>query len=181
MRFTAGLKADLIQMVEHARSAVEAWMAGLSEAERVALPGPEGWAAMATLAHIGHWNRALLTSFELRAQGAAVPWQWEDMDGQNARLLDQSGSRDWAEVADEAARAYAGVRSWLERLSEEELRGPDDFAWQNAGPLWQTFTGNAYFHPLIHLAEYYAASGQPDAAAALRAEMDEANATWPYA
>jgi hypothetical protein len=169
------LKASVMRLVEHARAAVEAWAADLSEAERSAPSSQKAWGAAATLAHIAHWNQAVLTSLDLKAAGATVPWQWEDMDGQNARLLAQAGSRTWIEVADAAARVYAGLHDWIERLNEEDLRQADDFAWQSGGPLWQTFVGNAFFHPLVHLVEYYAATGRPDRAAALQAEIDEVN------
>jgi hypothetical protein len=168
-------KAGVIRLLARARAAVEVWSAGLSEEQRAAPATPERWGAKGTLAHIAHWNRALLTSLELHGQGKPVPWQWEDMDGQNARLLEESCTRPWAEVAAEAAQAYGALCGRLDRLSEADLQAPDDFAWQEAepGPLWLTFIGNAYFHLLEHLAASYDEMGQPEQAAALRAEIDE--------
>ncbi len=164
-----GKKADLLDVMARGRNAVVAWMAALTDEERSAAPGQASWGAKATLAHMAHWNLALLHALELKARGEKVPFQWEDMHGQNARLLKESAARTWAEVSAEAEGAYAALRGWAERLSEEELAAADDFAWQEGGPLWHTFLGNTYFHYLDHLAGFYEVAEQAGRAAELRA------------
>jgi hypothetical protein len=168
-------KTELEEYLARAWAVVETWIAGLSDEQRAQPAALDRWGAKATLAHIAHWNMALLKSLDLKAGGSAVPWQWEDMDGQNARLLEECSARAWADVAGEAQATHAALRARLAQLGGADLQAADDFAWQDGGPLWLTFLGNAYFHLLEHVAGAYEQSSQPAAAAALRSEIDEAN------
>jgi uncharacterized damage-inducible protein DinB len=166
-------KADLLELMVCAYDVRAAWIAGLTEEAKAAPRGDVGWGAKATLAHMARWNLALLTALELKASGEPVPYQWEDMHGENARLLPESAVRTWAEVSAEAEHVYHALRDWVERLSEEQLAAIDDYAWQEGWPLWQTFLGNTYFHYLDHLAGVYMESGEAEQAATLRVQADE--------
>jgi hypothetical protein len=157
---------------------VKTWIARLSEEERSAAANGSSWGAKALLAHMAHWNLAVLRALEIRARGEPVPYQWKDLDAQNAHLLQESKSRRWAEVYAEAEEAYVALRGWVERLSEEELAAADNFAWQEGWPLWQTLLGNTYFHYLDHLAGFYREAGETELATTLRAQTDELYAAW---
>ena len=166
-------KAGLLQLMVRGRAARSGWIAGLTDEAKRAASAEGRWGAKATLAHMARWNLALLTALQLKARGEPVPYQWANLDSENARLLRESATRTWAEIAAEAETAFAALLGWAERLSEEQLAAADDFAWREGWPLWQTFLGNTYFHYLDHLAGYFAATGEAGRAAELRAELSE--------
>ncbi len=166
-------KAMLLSLIDYAHDLRMAWMAGLSDQDRSAAPNSDNWGARAILAHLAHWNLALLRAVDMHARGESVPFQWQDMHAQTAQVLAASAGREWAETAAEAEQAFDALRVWAERLTQEELDAGDDFAWQTDDPLWVSFLGNIYFHYLEHLAANYDAAGQPEQAAALQSKMAE--------
>jgi hypothetical protein len=166
-----GSKEDLLELMQRGHDVWADGMAGLSDSAKAAPPSAAVWGAKATLAHMAHWNLVLLQALALNACGETVPFLRANTDDDNARRILQSRTRTWATVSAEPEMAYADLRGWVQRVGEEEVAAADDFAWQEGGPLWQTFLGSTYYHYLDHLAEYYTSAGQPDQAAALCGEM----------
>jgi hypothetical protein len=84
------------------------------------------------------------------------------LDSENASIFDEERDRPWPEV--EAALA-ASQRTLIERvnaLSLDDLLDPRRFAWQNGQPYWRTIAMNGYWHPMLHLAQFYYDRNTPD-------------------
>ena len=155
-------KAELMARIHRARSALEAAIAGASEAHLTAPGDPGGWSVKDHLAHLAIWEQSLLALLEGRSRSAtigidAVTYETTDIDGLNALLYEHHRDRPLAEVLDLFHRSHDQVLAALAPLTDVDLLRPyshyqPDETPFNPDPVVGWIAGNTFEHFEEHLA-----------------------------
>lgn len=162
---TADLSARLVALL-HAGSAVQqAFVAGLSVAEREALGTPVRWSAKDLVAHLTGWKTRRLQQLDAVLRGEAAPVF--DMDETNARTWDEQQRRPWEDISAEEARIAPALVACIERMSESDLSAMDCYPLP-LQPAALQLARPCYTHVIGHLAEHYIERGAMERAIALR-------------
>src|SRR5581483_8618208 len=135
----------------------EAFLQGLSEAERTAIGTPELWSAKDHMAHRTFWLQSFISKLNAVLQQQEVPSREEDEQQLNSMVFEQHRQRPWSDVRAEFEQVYADIIKLFEQLSEEDLTTPNRFAAiSGEEPLYAAFLGSCYEHGQEHLTQYYA-------------------------
>ena len=151
------LKIRLMNLLKAVGAAQQALLDELIEEERAAIGTWERWSAKDHVAHAAAWK--LRAADRLGGDRELAHLSAEDTDVINARTYEQQRLRPWQDVLADAAHATNALIAQVERMDESELRATDRFAWQNDQPLWTRIMGAGYWHPMAHLAQWYAERG----------------------
>ncbi|MFN8493263.1 MAG: ClbS/DfsB family four-helix bundle protein [Caldilineaceae bacterium] len=150
-------KADLLNRIDYAWSALQATISGLTE-EQMTHPDAGGWSIKDNLAHLTDWEE-FMRLCHLQGQPPHTVLQIDeshfkqlDEDGENAILHQRSKNRPVADVLADLQRAHAQVLADLEQWSYAELMKPQYTDDPAAGPLMNRVVGNTYEHYQEHLA-----------------------------
>lgn len=173
------IKSRLIELVERASAEEQALVAKLSEGERSTPGQPDRWGPKDVIAHMAGWTARLAENLAAAAGGGELV-RYDDYEAVNAREFIEYRRRPWPEVLKRAADARRKLIEQIQARSEAELRGAQTLPWQGDRPLWRIIVGNAFVHPITHLAPILAERGEPayatelqEQAARLLEEMDE--------
>lgn len=148
-------KADLTQRMRAGSEALEAVIAGASQAALVA-PGPEGWSVKDHVAHLAAWRRKTLAALAGRPEHEALGvdqalYESGDEEGINAALQRQAQGISLAEALADYRKVTAELLRFVEDLPEERLLGPyrpkDP---QSTLRIIDAIPGNSYEHDLEH-------------------------------
>jgi hypothetical protein len=149
-------KPVLLDLLRQSRLDREAFVAGLSPAERGAAGTPQLWSARDHVVHMTFWRQRFALKLRAIAEGR-TPDTVDDFEEANARVFEEQRHRPWPQVIEEADRADAEVSALLEEIGEEDLVVPGRFAWMpEDAPLYHAVTGNIIAHTWGHLAQFHA-------------------------
>lgn len=164
------LNLSLAELLDRARSAEEALVARLSPEERSATGTPERWSAKDLIAHLTSWHQNGVEMLEAIVLGQTPPPR-PNVDEANARTFEINATRSWDEVLAGASAAFDRLHELLPQLSDQDLIEPGRFAWRKGQPLAPTVVLRLYWHPMVHLSEFYIQRGDRAAAEAVRADL----------
>jgi tetratricopeptide (TPR) repeat protein len=161
------VKEKLLDLLRRGYEEEQAFVRRLSDAERSYRGTPEQWSAKDLVAHLHSWKTRTLQRLEALEHGETPP-SFSDWDAENAAIYAAHHDRPWDDVLRESTQVYRDLVAKVQAFSEDELVDAQRFPTLNGQPLWRSFTGNGYSHPLAHLAEFYARHGQQDYATRLQ-------------
>jgi len=160
------VREALLSLLERAYEAQRAWIAALSDAERNTIGTPEQWSAKDILAHITFWQQVTLERLEA-ARNGNEPRTYGDFQPLNERVFEERHGQPWEQGLADAERVYAALTEHVRAIDEQALTDPQRFAWANGRALSASILANGFWHPLEHVARFYAARGERERAAEL--------------
>ena len=151
------IKPIILHLLQQGRLDVEAFVQGLTEADRTAIGTLARWSAKDHLAHRAFWHQDLISKLTGRpATDQPSPDSEPNEDQLNDMVVEKNKRRPWSEVQAEAAQSDTELIRLVEQLSEEDLTVVRRFPWQSEEwPLYTAFLGSCYEHDQEHLAQYY--------------------------
>jgi tetratricopeptide (TPR) repeat protein len=171
-------KARLIELLDRAHADQQAFIAGLSKADRAAVGTLKQWAIKDALSHIAVWQRHNVERVAAIMQGKEPP-NTDDYLAINDAHFEAYRDRSWAATAAEAEGAYRALVAQTESLSEEDLTDPQRFAHANGRALARSIVSNGFWHPEAHLAQLYVERGGLEQANRLQEEATTLMETIP--
>ena len=160
------LMATLSGLLDRTRLAEETLVAGLSADERVAAGTLERWSAKDLIAHVTAWHTNLAETLEAALAGETPPRP--RVDEANARTFEENAHKSWQQVQAEAEAVLGRVQGLLAQFGDEDLLNPDRYPWRRGHALAPVVTLRLYWHPHVHLGEFYAQRGDRVPAEAVR-------------
>ncbi len=173
---TSDLKARIVALLHQGSDRQQAFVAGLSAAERDATGTPSRWSAKDLIAHLTSWKARRLLQLDAVTRGEEPP-QF-DMDETNARTWNEEQRRPWEDVLAEEARVVPALVAHAERMSETDLSDPNRYPLPMQ-PAALLIARPAYTHVVAHLAEYHMERGQMERAIALQEAATSALDAFP--
>ncbi len=149
-------KTELLDRIDQAWTALQAALAGLSEAQLTA-PGEGGWSTIDNLTHVEFWEQYMLRAYlggesEHEAAGVdAATYRTLDTDSLNAIVYRRNQGRPPGGVRADLQRTHEKIMSTLEAMPWADLTRqlyPED---PEARPVLAWVVGNTYDHYLEHL------------------------------
>jgi hypothetical protein len=168
--FSDRLIPALTGLLDRARFAEDGMVAGLSLAERSAAGTLDRWAAKDLIAHVTSWHANLVEMLEAVLRGETPPPR-PDVHQANARTFEENAAKPWEQVLADAGAASERLRALLPQLSDKDMLDPGRYAWRKGQPLAPTVVLRLYWHPMLHLGEFYVQRGDRGSADALRADL----------
>jgi tetratricopeptide (TPR) repeat protein len=165
------LKQRLLGVLERSHAVQKAFVAGLSNDQRAATGTYEKWSAKDAVAHMAYWQGHRAAVLAARARGEEPPPSPGHYEQANAACFQRFCNCSWDEVQAFADAAHAKLVEAVRALPEKMLAAPPEVA--GARTPWQDIVNTGYTHPLIHIAEFYIAQGQPHRAGQLWPEWSE--------
>ena len=163
------LMATLSGLLDRTRLAEETLVAGLSADERAAAGTLERWSAKDLIAHVTAWHTNLAETLEAALAGETPPRP--RVDEANARTFEENAHKSWQQVQAEAEAVLGRVQGLLAQFGDEDLLNPDRYPWRRGHALAPVVTLRLYWHPHVHLGEFYAQRGDRVPAEAVRADL----------
>ncbi|HEY7035725.1 MAG TPA: DinB family protein [Thermomicrobiales bacterium] len=154
-------KAELLERMAGTRRAVDAAIAGKSEAV-MTRPGADGWSAKDHLAHLSAWQRSLIALLEGESRPAALGIEdltQEEESGFaeiNAVLHERTKDQPLDRVLAEFRQSRRDLLAVLDRLSDDDLYEPYSHYQPNdppynPDPVIGWIVGNTFGHEEEHL------------------------------
>jgi hypothetical protein len=160
------LKLALLDLLERAYHAEQAFVAGLREEERAALGAPDAWSAKDVVAHVGAWKGRMASDLLAVLRGAAD--SAPDIDAVNRSIYDEYQARPWEDVLAMTDANYRALVDAVQAMDEAGLRHDPALPGEARQPVWRRVAlGGGFGHPLAHLIEYHSRRGQGERAAGL--------------
>jgi tetratricopeptide (TPR) repeat protein len=163
---TMRVQQALLSLLERAHQAQQAWVAGLSDAGRNAIGTPEQWSAKDDLAHVTFWQEVTVERLAVALRGEE-PRMFDDFQPVNEQTFEERHTRSWEQVQSDAEQAYSTIIERVRSIDEQILTDPQRFAWLKGRPLVASILSNGFWHPLEHIARFYAAHGARERATEL--------------
>lgn len=162
---TTDLKARLMTLLREGSRIQQAYVAGLSAAEREATGAPEHWSAKDLVAHLTSWKARRLLQLDAVTRGEAAPVF--DLNETNARAWDEQQRRTWDDILAEEARVTSALAARIERMPVADLTAMDRYPLPMQ-PAALLIARPGYTHVVGHLAEHFIERGEMQRAIALR-------------
>jgi hypothetical protein len=154
-------RAELLEQIHAGRKQLEDALAQFGDAEMLVAALPSGWTIKDMLAHLGWWERRIVSAYATLARGEmpdpesdAVP-----VDDLNARVFAQNHNRPLAEVRRDEGEAYGAILALAENAPEDDLFNPNRFAWTAGRAFVEWIGDNTYGHYDEHLPDLRALRG----------------------
>ena len=164
----------LLALLDRARSAERALVAGLNDAERGATGTAERWSGKDLIAHLTSWQTYLASLLGAVMSGAAPEMPGPTINEANVRFFAENQAKTWETVLVESEQAIARLSGLLPQLSDDDLTTRGRYPWRRGGSLGPAVVRSLYWHPMLHLAEFYAQRGEPAALEAVRQDLTQA-------
>jgi hypothetical protein len=164
------LKQKVLQVLERGQLTQKTFVAGLSNEQRSAVGAYDKWSAKDAVAHMAYWIDHQSGVQGARGRGEETPPS-AHYEQANAACFQRFCTCPWDEVQAFADAAYAKLIVAVRALPEEMLLPPPSDP--EARAPWFNIVNTAYTHPLMHMAEFYIAQGQPQRAGQLWPEWGE--------
>ena len=161
------MKQELLDLIERAYEEKLAFMDMLTPEQRAMVGTPEQWSPKDYLAHMVIWEERLVDNHQAALQGVTPP-SYGEIDHANDEIFQAHRELSWEDMRRKVDDIHHKVTAWLDTQTEDDLTDPARFPWQNNQTLWGRIAGNSVIHPLLHLAEQYAAYDQRDHATAMQ-------------
>ncbi len=166
-------KSGYLQILQAHQSALDTFLAGLSEAQR-AEPNVCGkWSTKDLVAHFPAWTRYVTSMARVYARKRPVtphelwalappPSDLKD-DALNEWMVEQTRSWSFGEVVGVNREVFAQLIGTVESLTESELLDPDleipGLGWKKGKPLWEVLASMSHKHVDDHLVGLRASLG----------------------
>ncbi len=152
-------KAELIERIRRSRSALEATIGRLSDAQLVAPRPPDGWAVKDHLLHIAAWERSLEALLQGRPRYAAMNVDEQTYlrseDALNALIYRQNKERPLSEALADFEQVHKDLLAVLtdaDLLKTYSDYQPDEPGEDSGAPIIGWIAGNSYEHYAEHQA-----------------------------
>jgi tetratricopeptide (TPR) repeat protein len=162
---TADLTARLVALLREGSAIQQAYVAGLSAAEREAMGTPQHWSAKDLVAHLTGWKARRLQQLDAVLRGEAAPVF--ALDETNAQAWEGQQRRSWDDILAEEARLAPVLAGRIARMSVADLTMMDRYPLP-LQPAALQLARPGYAHVIGHLAEHYIKGGAMEQAIALR-------------
>lgn len=146
-QFTTPEKDDLLKQIRHEFDLLESL---IRELPAEAVPGEGGWDVKAVLAHVALWDH--LTAVRLQAaqrgERPAIPPTDSDadIDRLNARVLEETRPRLFAQVLEEFTAAHSSLVAAIETCDGAFLRSDLPAEWGGGWKVWELIAANTIWH-----------------------------------
>jgi hypothetical protein len=167
-------KAVIVEQMGAQRARFEQTLAGMSEADMIAVPVQERWTAKDIVAHITAWERKLIGWLR-----AATRRQWPDIPATgtwgtyieqfNDRCYAENRDRPLAEVMAQSHRVFTELMAELEALPEDPHHALWS-VWEGGRPPWRL---------LASFYDHYREHGEPIRAWCAHSQSDDRCDTSP--
>ena len=165
------LITSLLALLDRARTAERSLIAGLNDAERGATGTVERWSAKDLIAHLTNWQTYLASLLSAVMSGATPEMPGPTINEANARFFAENQAKSWETVLVESEQAIARVSGLLPQLSDEDLTTRGRYSWRRGGSLGPAVVRPLYWHPMLHLAEFYTQRGEAAALETVRQDL----------
>lgn len=166
------IKAELIDLLKHARADELEFIASLNDADRSAIGTIDQWAPKDLIAHFTFWRTIMLKRL-IAAQAGETPPNPSAYLEWNDRAFEENRHRPWSEILDDSQHAFVDLIAKVQEMTDDQLTDPNRYEWRKGEPLWTNVRGNSYDHPETHLSQaYYARGNKARAIDMQRALMD---------
>ncbi len=163
------MKQQLLDLIGCAYQEKHTFITTLTPEQRAMVGTSEQWSPKDYLAHMITWEERFVDNHQAALQGVTPP-SYDDTDRENNEIFQAHRDLSWDDMRRRVDAVNQKVVTWLQAQTEDDLTDRERFPWLNNRTLWGRIVGNSVSHPLLHLAELYAKSGQRDHAT----EMQEA-------
>ncbi len=167
---TDRLNPALAGWLDRVQSAENGLVAGLTPEERAARGTFDRWSAKDLIAHLTSWHQTLVEMLQAILRGETPPPR-PNVDEANARTFETNAARAWEQVLADADSTFRQIGELLPRLSDQDLLEPGRYAWRKGQPLAPTVVLRLYWHPMLHMGEFYVQRGDRTAAEAVREDL----------
>ncbi len=103
--------------------------------ERFDRPVVGEWSAKDVLAHIAAWDRALARGMQELLAGRRPEFASYVEDEFNARTIEVSRHRSFADVLADVKQAHAALVEALEHVTDQQWGGGSAYTWDNGAPM----------------------------------------------
>jgi len=128
---------------------------------------PECWAAAPVIAHNTEFKRQQVTRLEAIGNGQAPP-EFAEIDHRSAQAYLRYCQPPAEQVALASREVTAALIDGLRAASDDDLLDPSRNPWLAGRQLWLQIIVRGFWHPLGHIAEYYADHADPGRADAMQ-------------
>lgn len=146
------IKSRLIDLLKQGNAEIHTYINHLNEAELNEVGKEDYWSTKDNIAHLTEWLARMVQNMDAARNNQPIP-NYDHIDTANAEIFAQYYSLPWEQVMQKMDQAFQDTQKEIEALSEDELQKTDYYNWQQRRPLWQTFVGNVYTHPMSHLGQ----------------------------
>jgi uncharacterized protein (TIGR03083 family) len=149
-------RADLLSRIAAGRAELDAYIAGLSEAQ-IGAAGPcDDWSIKDHLYHLGGWEGKLLAQLRGEPIPAALEidqatWEGEDIDAINAALRGRGRDLPVADALARYEQSHQRLLAELHRYPEAAYARPGYPDLPDSAPMIGYIAGNTYEHYREHL------------------------------
>jgi hypothetical protein len=164
MTDTRALRAAITGLIGFAAVEEELLLATSAAAEQ---GDPECWAARPVIAHNTEFKRQQVTRLEAIASGETPP-EFAEIDHQSAQAYLRYSQQRADQVAVASREVTAALIDGLRATSDDDLLDPSRNRWLAGRQLWLQIIVRGFWHPMGHLAEYYAGHADPGRAEAMQ-------------
>jgi hypothetical protein len=165
------LTGTCLALLARSRAAERALVAGLGDAERAANGTVERWSAKDLIAHLNSWHNYLGRLLTAVIGGETPEAPGPTINEANARFFAENAAKSWETVMIESDQAIACISGLLPQIDDEDLTTRGRYAWRRGGSLGPAVVRPLYWHPMLHLAEFYAQRGNWPGLEAVRDDL----------
>jgi hypothetical protein len=146
-------QSQIMDLLHHVLEQERAFLASISEDERLETGTEQHWSAHDVVAHIAEWKERQARRIELSERGEDLP-STNDIDSANRMIFETHHHKQWDEVTVLLEHANEHLARIVQSLPDEALNQTDRYPWQNGVPLWWRIVNNAASHPVTHMSAY---------------------------
>jgi hypothetical protein len=173
---TTDLTSRLVGLLREGSAIQQAFVEGLSLAEREEMGTPEHWSAKALVAHLAGWKARRLLQLDAVLQGEEAPVF--DLDETNARTWVEQERRSWDDILAEEAHVAPELAARAHHMTASDLDAMHRYPLP-LQPAALQLARPGYTHVVGHLAEHYIERGAMERAIALHRVAADALDAFP--
>lgn len=156
------MKPSIIEFLAQAHEEERAFLASLSAEERSASGSLHHWSAKDLTIHLAVWKERVASILSAAVRGDAPP-KYGDTDTENAAIFDQHRNLPWEGVHGMLEQAEVGLIERVQTLRDQELGNAQWLTGRMMGqPLWRGIVMGGFWHPILHLSEFYYKRGDAE-------------------
>lgn len=155
------MKRSIVEFLTRAYEEERAFLTTLSDQERSTSGSPQHWSAKDLVLHLAVWKERMALALAAAAKGKE-PAKYGDIDVENAAIFDQHRNLSWEETRNKLERAQAELIEQTQALKKEDLVDAQRFTWPSGLPFQMGFVMIGYWHPMLHLAQFYYQRGEAE-------------------
>lgn len=151
-------RSELLNQIRAGRAELEAAVARFDRHDLTAPLLPNGWSIKDVIAHIGVWERRMVTLYDILRAGELpqVRVDGETIDAFNARAYQENQLLPLGIVQINELEAYQALVRIVETAPDDDLFDPQRFAWTEGDPFYRFILINTSEHYTDHIPELMA-------------------------